>query len=74
MLQAWSIPLLQSTEGRTWRYEAMDGNIDYIPDELGEKLFSRLGQVLKDTDAQADDTKKRIFKYIPGFLCPGRLQ
>lgn len=25
MLQAWSIPLLQSTEGRIWRYEAMDG-------------------------------------------------
>ena len=67
MLQAWSIPLLQSTEGRIWRYEAMDGKIDYIPDELGVKLFSRLGQVLKNTDAQADDTKEDIQVYSKGF-------
>lgn len=73
MLQAWSIPLLQSTEGRIWRYEAMDGNIDHIPDELGVKLFSRIGQVLKDTDAQADDTKEDIQVYSR-ILCPGRLQ
>ena len=67
MLQAWSIPLLQSTEGRTWRYEAMDGNIDYIPDELGAKLFSRLGQVLKMTQKEDIQVYSRI-------LCPGRLQ
>lgn len=68
MLQAWSIPLLQSTEGRTWRYEAMDGNIDYIPDELGVKLFTRLGQVLKDTDAQADDTKRGYSSIFQDFV------
>ena len=68
MLQAWSIPLLQSTEGRTWRYEAMDGNIDYIPDELGVKLFSRLGQILKDTDAQADDTKRGYSSIFQDFV------
>lgn len=68
MLQAWSIPLLQSTEGRIWRYEAMDGNIDHIPDELGVKLFSRIGQVLKDTDAQADDTKRGYSSIFQNFV------
>ncbi len=73
MLQAWSIPLLQKYR-RAYHgvMKAMDGNIDYIPDELGVKLFSRLGQILKDTDAQADDTKKRIFKYIQDF-CVGKI-
>lgn len=37
------------------------------------KLFSRLGQVLKNTDAQADDTKEDIQVYSR-ILCSGRLQ
>ncbi len=68
MLQAWSIPLLQSAEGRNWRYEAMAGSIDYIPKELGMKLFSRLEQVFKDTDAQSDDTKREYSNVFDEFV------
>lgn len=44
-----------------------------MPDELGVKLFSRLEQVLKDTDAQADDIK-REYSIYSRILYPGRLQ
>ena len=68
MLQAWSIPLLQSAEGRNWRYEAMEGSIDYMPEELGMKLFSRLEQVLKDTDAHAEDIKRGYSNVFEEFV------
>lgn len=68
MLQAWSIPLLQSSKGRNWRYQAMDGDIDYIPEELGVQLFSRLEQVLKDTDAQADDISRGYSNVFDEFV------
>lgn len=55
MLQAWSIPLLQSAEGRSWRNGVIGGEISYLPDGLGTKLFTRLEQVLKDTKARAED-------------------
>ena len=58
MLQAWSIPLLQSTEGRKWRNEVMEGEISYLPEELGMKLFTRLEQVLKDTGTLTNDTDR----------------
>ncbi len=73
ILQVWSIAL-QVQKGVLLRYEAMDGNIDYIPDELGVKLFSRLGQILKDTDAQADDTKRGYSRILQEFCVRGRLQ
>ncbi len=56
MLQAWSIPLLQSAEGRNWRNEVMEGETSYMPEELGTKLFTRLEQVLRDTEALEQDT------------------
>ena len=58
MLQAWSIPLLQSSKGRIWRNDASEGNVDYLPDELGTQLFSRLEQVFKDTGVQAEDVSR----------------
>lgn len=58
MLQAWSIPLLQSSKGRIWRNDAAEGNVDYLPDELGTQLFSRLEQVFKDTGVQAEDASR----------------
>lgn len=58
MLQAWSIPLLQSSKGRIWRNDASEGNVDYLPDELGTQLFSRLEQVFKDTGVQAEDASR----------------
>lgn len=58
MLQAWSIPLLQSSKGRIWRNDAAEGNVDYLPDELGIQLFSRLEQVFKDTGVQAEDVSR----------------
>lgn len=68
MLQAWSIPLLQSSKGRTWRNEAMQGTVDCIPEELGIQLFSRLGQVLNDTGAQADDISRGYSKTFEDFV------
>ena len=68
MLQAWSIPLLQSAEGRSWRYEAIEGDIDYMPEKLGMKLFSRLEQVLKDTGAQPDDVKRGYSNVFEEFV------
>lgn len=58
MLQAWSIPLLQSSKGRIWRNDASEGNVDYLPDELGTQLFSRLEQVFKDTGVQVEDVSR----------------
>ncbi|MDO5338498.1 MAG: extracellular solute-binding protein [Eubacteriales bacterium] len=68
MLQAWSIPLLQSTEGRNWRNEAMEGEIDYLPDEIGTQLFSRLEQVLKDTGAKAEDVNRGYSSTFSQFV------
>ena len=68
MLQAWSIPLLQSSRGRTWRDQAMSGNMDYLPEELGIELFTRLRQVLDDTDAQADDITRGYSRVFDDFV------
>ncbi|MDD6333410.1 MAG: ABC transporter substrate-binding protein [Clostridia bacterium] len=67
MLQAWSIPLLQSAEGRKWRVMAMSGKIDYLPEELGVRLFSRLGQVLVDTNVEASDIERGYSKTFEEF-------
>ncbi len=68
MLQAWSIPMLQSTEGRKWRDEAMQGEISYLTDDLGMKLFTRLEQVLKDTGAQAEDVNRGYSSTFDQFV------
>lgn len=68
MLQAWSIPLLQSSKGRIWRNDASEGNVDYLPDELGTQLFSRLEQVFKDTGVQAEDVSRGYSVAMNGNL------
>lgn len=68
MLQAWSIPLLQSSKGRIWRNDASEGNVDYLPDELGTQLFSRLEQVFKDTGVQVEDVSRGYSVAMNGKL------
>lgn len=68
MLQAWSIQLLQSSKGRIWRNDASEGNVDYLPDELGTQLFSRLEQVFKDTGVQVEDVSRGYSVAMNGKL------
>ena len=71
MLQAWSIPLLQSSKGRIWRNDASEGNVDYLPDELGTQLFSRLEQVFKDTGVRVEDVSRGYSVTFEDFVSGG---
>lgn len=47
LLQAWSIPLLQSPKGLAWRHDQDTEETVELPDEIGIEMFEKLAEVME---------------------------
>lgn len=55
LLQAWSIPLLQSTEGKDWRLAYEDGETNTLDEKLGLEMFEKLEALFALTGVTEED-------------------
>lgn len=58
LLQAWSIPLLQSTEGKDWRLAFEDGETDTLDEAIGLELFEKLESLFALTGVTEEDATR----------------
>jgi len=72
LLQSWSIPLLQSEAGKTWRTSFEAGETDILDETIGLAMFEKLDAFFDLTGVTEEDATRGYGKTFSDF-CDGNV-